>query len=68
MQDKFTVRKNEIDRTVKNYLREYCVKNNIDFILGQMSAVNFLMYSNPSMDITEEIIAGLNAEYAESKK
>lgn len=68
VQDKFTVRKNEIDRTVKNYLREYCVKNNIDFILGQMSAVNFLMYSNPSMDITEEIIAGLNTEYAESKK
>jgi hypothetical protein len=39
------------------------VKENIDFVLGDMQAINFLIYANPAMDITDVIIDGLNEEY-----
>jgi outer membrane protein len=63
LQQKFNAEKNKIDRAVKNYVREYCVKENIDFVLGDMQAINFLIYANPAMDITDVIIDGLNEEY-----
>lgn len=63
LQQKFNAEKSKIDKAVKNYVREYCVKENIDFVLGDMQAINFLIYANPAMDITEVIIDGLNEEY-----
>lgn len=68
IQEKFAKQKADIDRTLRNFLRELCIRKNIDFVLGDISQVNLLLYANPAMDITQEVLDGLNKEYEETKK
>ncbi len=53
---------NELYDNVANYLEEYGRKNNLQLVLTYTKGSGVL-YANDSLDITQEVIVGLNAEY-----
>jgi len=65
-----TQRKNEeIRKTVVDYLAEYNKNTNYDYILTYTNGPGgFIVLANDSMDITNDVIEGLNAQYNKEKK
>lgn len=55
---------NEID----TFMEQYGKEKNIDYVLGYSNVIRTLFYANDSLDITNEVLAGLNARYKEKKK
>jgi outer membrane protein len=56
---------------VRKDLAAYLAKFNAgryDYILPYSGALTQTLYVNPSLDITSQVIAGLNAEYNAKKK
>lgn len=53
--------------SIMEYLKEYNTDHNYRFILGTSFGGNIL-YANDSLDITTEIIKGLNQKYIEGKE
>jgi outer membrane protein len=60
-----------MNRQVINAIMEYLKKNssqlNYKYVLGTSFGGNIL-YANDSLDITKNIVTGLNANYQETKK
>lgn len=52
---------------IYDYLEEYTKENNYDFILGK-SFGGQVMYSEPSLDITQDVLGRLNEKYLATKK
>jgi outer membrane protein len=51
---------------IMSYLKDYSKDKNIQFILSYGFGGN-LLYYDPSLDITDEILAGLNEKYLKEK-
>ncbi|CAN5434046.1 OmpH family outer membrane protein [soil metagenome] len=68
MMDKMQQRSDEMNVSIKNYLKEYNKNTNYNYVMafsnGPLSPV---LIANDSLDITNEILEGLNAQYRASK-
>jgi outer membrane protein len=65
-----TQKKNEeIRQTIIDYLKGYNKNSQYDYILTYTDQPGgFILIANDSMDITNEVLAGLNANYKKNKK
>lgn len=60
--------KNEVlQKAITEYLRKYNMDKNFSYVLGYTLGGGIL-YANDSLDITSEVIDGLNKEYKEKNK
>ena len=67
MTDQAYDRNDKILKDVNAYFREYSKTNQIDFILGYTSKGEVL-YANDSLDLTNDVLKGLNEAYRLKKK
>lgn len=58
----------QIQQTVEKYIAQYNKKTHFDYVLTYASAGTNILYANDSLDITNEIVKGLNAQYQDSLK
>lgn len=59
----------KMTKAVYNYIRDYNEKNSkFDIILSKSFNNSPVLYGNPGMDITDEIVKGLNEDYEKSKE
>lgn len=63
-----TVMLNRIHHSISEYLREYNSGYRYTMILSSSPSTGPVLDAAPSLNITDEIVAGLNKRYAESKK
>ncbi len=59
--------KSETMVKVNEYIARYNNEYNYDFIFSRTSLVNTMVFANPALNITNEVINGLNDEYAKKK-
>jgi outer membrane protein len=52
---------------IEAYAKEYAQQNGIDYVLSYQRSAQVIFYSNPAYDITQQLLAGLNARYREEK-
>lgn len=66
IQEKTVNETKKMTQAVYAFIREYNLANQqFDLILAKSFSSSPVLYGNPSMDITNEIVEGLNKEYAE---
>ncbi len=53
---------------ISKFMKQYGEENGYDYILTYSSLASGTLYGNPEMDITSQVIEGLNRKYKESKK
>ena len=58
---------NQVMYAIKTYLEEYNKEHNFAAILTTTAATNVVMVGAPALDITQEIVEGLNAEYIKTR-
>ena len=63
-----TVMYNRVMDAITTYIEEYNKKKNYSLILTTSPTTNVVLNGNPELDITQEIVGGLNDEYIKSKK
>ena len=56
---------NEVTQSITEYIQEYNVNAKYDFILTKMGGN--MLYSNEALDITKEVVKGLNEKYSSKK-
>jgi outer membrane protein len=54
----------QLNDSIDNFLKDYAAKNHYDVILKKAAS----FYINPSLDVTEEVIDGLNKRYTKVAK
>ena len=59
---------NRVLDALKTFLAEYRIMNNHDIILTTDESSNTIIEATKSLDITKEVVEGLNKEYAKSRK
>ena len=57
-----------LKKTIDEYLVKYNKENNYTYIFSYSSGLNVLFYKDSATNITDQIVAGLNAEYNKTKK
>jgi outer membrane protein len=67
MMEELDAKNNEAKEELAAYLEEYKKGKSIDYILGYSSIIQSIVYGNDSLDITDEVLSGLNARYTEKK-
>lgn len=67
LQEEEMVMNNRILDAIKTYLEKYNESHNFAAILTTSEATNIVIVGNPGLDITQEIVEGLNAEYAKTR-
>lgn len=67
MQEEEAVMLRRVMDAIQTYLNKYNETHNYALILTS-SASNPVIVGNPSLDITNDVLTGLNAEYIQSKK
>ena len=67
MQEEEAVMLRRVMDAIQTYLNEYNETHNYALILST-SGSNPVIVGNPSLDITNDVLKGLNAEYIQSKK
>lgn len=69
IQEKTMKESEKMTRAVYAFIREYnATHQQFDLILSKSFSSSPVLYGNESLDITNEIVEGLNAEYKELKK
>ena len=58
---------NQVMFAIQQYLEEYNKEHNFAAILTTTAATNVVMVGAPALDITQEIVDGLNAEYIKTR-
>jgi outer membrane protein len=58
---------NQVMYAIQTYLEEYNKEHNFAAILTTTAASNVVMVGAPALDITQEIVEGLNAEYIKTR-
>jgi outer membrane protein len=58
----------ELNKRVEKYLERFAQKKKIDFVLNYQEGIPIVLHGNPAFNVTAEVLAGLNAEYAAEKK
>ncbi len=67
LQEEERVLFNNINNDVDVYLKKYNAEKNYDLILNTNGNANTVLISNPTFNVTAEVLEGLNADYAASK-
>jgi outer membrane protein len=67
LQEKQTVMNRQVINAIMEYLKQNSSQLNYKYVLGTSFGGNIL-YANDSLDITKNIITGLNQNYQETKK
>ncbi|MFZ9588121.1 MAG: OmpH family outer membrane protein [Chitinophagaceae bacterium] len=57
-----------LKKTIDDYLVKYNKEKKFTYIFSYSSGLNVLFYKDSATNITDEIVAGLNAEYNKTKK
>ncbi len=57
---------NEVTQSILNYIKEYNSDSKYDFILTKMGGN--MLYANQALDITKEVVEGLNAKHSANAK
>lgn len=57
----------ELYENIYKYIDQYNKDNNYEFVLGY-SKGGGILYANPSLDVTQKMIEGLNKDYADKSK
>lgn len=68
LQEEEFVMNNTIMEDIKNFLARYNAGKGYRMILTTAEATNTIILGNESLDISDEVIAGLNEEYTDMKK
>ena len=58
---------NQVMYAIQTYLEEYNKEHNFAAILTTTASSNVVMVGAPALDITQEIVEGLNAEYIKTR-
>ena len=58
---------NQVMYAIQTYLHEYNKEHNFAAILTTTAASNVVMVGSPALDITQQIVDGLNAEYIKTR-
>ncbi len=58
----------ELMSRVNKYLEAYSKQRGIDYVINKQSEFRVILYGNSAYDVTDEVIAGLNAEYRAEKE
>ena len=58
---------NQVMYAIQSYLEEYNKEHNFAAILTTTAATNVVMVGAPALDITQQIVEGLNAEYIKTR-
>jgi len=53
---------------VTTYLKKFSKEKNFKFVLGVQGGQDKVLYADPTLDITTEVVKALNSEYETSKK
>jgi outer membrane protein len=67
LQEKQTVMNRQVINAIMEYLKKNSSQLNYKYVLGTSFGGNIL-YANDSLDITKNIVTGLNEQYQETKK
>ena len=59
------LKSNEVTQCIMEYIQEYNSDKKYDFILTKMGGN--MLYANEALDITKEVVEGLNAKYSTKK-
>lgn len=57
----------KIKLSLNNYLKTFKAERGYQFVLGK-SEIGGVLYADPKLDLTDEVVAGLNATYHEEKE
>ena len=68
LQKKETQLQEDLLKRVNAYLEKFTKERGIDYVINKQSEFQVILYGSPDYDITAEVIAGLNAEYASEKQ
>ena len=68
MQEEEAVMIRKVMDAIQTYLTEYNKTHNYALILTTSASTNTVIVGNPSLDITADVLTGLNTEYIKSKK
>jgi outer membrane protein len=58
----------ELHARVKQYLEDYSKQRGIDYVFNYQAGLHTILYGGKAYDVTAEVLAGLNAEYAQEKE
>lgn len=67
LQEEEQVLFNNINNDIFNFLTKYNEEKGYDLILNTNSATTTVLIGNPSLNITQEVIKGLNKEYSANR-
>jgi len=56
----------QIQQKIQNYIATFNKKAHFDFVLGYTNIGGTVLYANDSMDITRDIVSGINKMYQDS--
>ncbi|MFM7223361.1 MAG: OmpH family outer membrane protein [Bacteroidota bacterium] len=59
---------NELRSTINEFLKEYNTTKGYTYIFSYSASLSMLFYKDSATNITDEVVAGLNASYNKSKK
>jgi outer membrane protein len=59
---------NRLFDKINSFLNEYSQEINCNYILGYGAGSGFILYANDSLDVTDEVLTGLNKAYKANKK
>lgn len=68
MAEEEAVMVNQIKFNIKEYIAKYNLQKGYDLILSTSAASNTVLIGNPSLNITIDVMNGLNTEYVPVKK
>jgi Skp family chaperone for outer membrane proteins len=57
----------ELNKRVEKYLAKFAKDKKIDFVLNYQEGIPIVLHGNAAFNVTAEVLAGLNAEYAAEK-
>ena len=57
----------ELYNKIREYIKKHNTENKYEFVLGYTKIGGGILYADDSVDVTKEIVDGLNKEYAETK-
>lgn len=67
MQEEEAVMLRRVMDAIQTYLKNYNQTHNYSLILTTSGATNTVIVGNPSLDITQDVLKGLNEEYIKTK-
>ncbi|MDD2594454.1 MAG: OmpH family outer membrane protein [Bacteroidales bacterium] len=67
LQEEEYVLNNKVMDAIKTFLEEYNKTHDYAMILTTSTATNIVIVGNPALDITQDVVAGLNEEYIKNR-